>query len=645
MLDEAILEYKKAIDINPNDAKARNNLGLAYYDKGMLDEAILECKKAIDINPNDAKAHCGLGLAYYDKGMLDEAILEYKKAIDINPNDAMAHCGLGIAYGEKGMFDEAVLECKKAIDINPNDAKARNNLGLAYYDKGMLDEAILEYKKAIDINPNYAKAHCGLGLAYYDKGMLDEAILEYKKAINIDPNLAMAHCGLGIAYGEKGMFDEAVLECKKAIDINPNFAVAHNNLAVAYYYKGQYDLAIKHCNRAIELGYEVSPELLEALGYSGEQKPREQEIEAASKAYQLLHRPVLRINDTVLNIDDFIEGLRRSRIQRAKDLGQMNLILESTIVQMQNEELIRQALDRYGIPSPTEKEIDEEIREMAGEENYKKAVKNKEIRRMVESTLRHWKLRDYLGRDKILPQEQAHVRGIWAGTKEEAEEVISRLKRGEDFTHVASKLSQNEASKDKGGDMGWLPRGIWGDEFDRAVFNTLELGEVSSPIFCTEFAGAPEYTRGGYWVLKPLKSEDRKVHVLGILLGSKEEAEEAIKRMEEGEEFSDLASELSLDPSKDKGGDLGWKGEDYKFFDDVSTSNPYIGPIFDPDYQKMGGYWVVEVLEWEERKLSHDMQEVIKGKTLNEWMAEERKEAALEIYLDDELMLFALENL
>jgi foldase protein PrsA len=149
----------------------------------------------------------------------------------------------------------------------------------------------------------------------------------------------------------------------------------------------------------------------------------------------------------------------------------------------------------------------------------------------------------------------------------------------------------------------------------------------------------------GYWVLK---AEDRAVYVLGILLGSKEEAKEAIKRIEEGEEFFELASELSLDSSKDKGGDLGWKGEDYEFFEDISTSNHHAlpGPVFDPDCQKLGGYWVVEVLEREEeRELEHDMQEVIKGKTINEWMAKEWEEATLEIYLDDELIYFALENL
>jgi hypothetical protein len=118
--------------------------------------------------------------------------------------------------------------------------------------------------------------------------------------------------------------------------------------------------------------------------------------------------------------------------------------------------------------------------------------------------------------------------------------------------------------------------------------------------------------------------------------------------VEEGEEFSSLASELSLDSSKGNGGNLGWKGEDYKFFDNISTPHPraMVGPIFDPDCSKLGGYCIVEVLEQEERReLEHDMQEVIKGKAINDWIEKERKEATLEIYLDDELMYFALENL
>jgi len=75
-LDEAIAEYKKAIEINPANATAHYNLGLAYVQKRMLDEAIAEIQIAISLCPDYAMAHTGLGLAYVQKGLLDEAISE-----------------------------------------------------------------------------------------------------------------------------------------------------------------------------------------------------------------------------------------------------------------------------------------------------------------------------------------------------------------------------------------------------------------------------------------------------------------------------------------------------------------------------------------------------------------------------------------
>jgi len=112
-----------------------NNLGLAYDKKGMHDEAIAEFRRTIEINPNLAEAHSNLGVAYGRKGMYDEAIAEYKRAIEINPNLAEAHYNLGNTYNKKGMYDEAIAQLKRAIEINPNLAEAHNNLAVAYYYK------------------------------------------------------------------------------------------------------------------------------------------------------------------------------------------------------------------------------------------------------------------------------------------------------------------------------------------------------------------------------------------------------------------------------------------------------------------------------------------------------------------------------
>jgi len=98
-------------------AKDYYDKGIAYANKGMLDEAIAEFKKAIQINPNDAMAHNNLGNAYANKGMLDQAIAECKKAIQINPNYATAHMNLAVAYYYKEEYSLAIKHCDRAIEL------------------------------------------------------------------------------------------------------------------------------------------------------------------------------------------------------------------------------------------------------------------------------------------------------------------------------------------------------------------------------------------------------------------------------------------------------------------------------------------------------------------------------------------------
>ena len=266
MFDEAIREYQRALDIDPDYAeayKAYTNLGFAYLYKGMYDEAIRECQRALRINPNYAKAHTNLGIAYLNKGMYDEAIREYQRALDIDPNYGRTHLNLGIAYTSKGMHDEAIREYQQALRLEPNYAEAYNNLGIAYANKGMDDEAIREYQRALQVNPDYAEAYNNLGIVYANKGMHDEAIREYQRALHIDPDYANAdkiYNNLGSVYLNKGMNDEAIREYQKALQINPDYARAHTNLGIAYFNKEKYDEAVKEYQKALE----IKPDFAEA---------------------------------------------------------------------------------------------------------------------------------------------------------------------------------------------------------------------------------------------------------------------------------------------------------------------------------------------------------------------------------------------
>jgi tetratricopeptide (TPR) repeat protein len=89
----------------------------AYEKKGMLDEALSEFKQAIALDPDYARAHYNLATVYAEKERWDEAIREYTRAIELKPDYADTHNNLAVAYGVKGNHTLAIFHCDKAIAL------------------------------------------------------------------------------------------------------------------------------------------------------------------------------------------------------------------------------------------------------------------------------------------------------------------------------------------------------------------------------------------------------------------------------------------------------------------------------------------------------------------------------------------------
>lgn len=148
--------------------------------------------------------------------------------------------------------------------------------------------------------------------------------------------------------------------------------------------------------------------------------------------------------------------------------------------------------------------------------------------------------------------EEIRVRHILVDSKEKAEEVIKKLKDGEDFTKLALEYSSCP-SRARGGDLGLFKAGQMVPEFEKAAF-ALKIDEISEPVQ-TEF---------GWHVIQRIDPELEiaapeleKLRALHILVETKEDAEKILKELKEGKDFSELAVEYSLCPSRMQGGDLG----------------------------------------------------------------------------------------
>ncbi len=185
---------------------------------------------------------------------------------------------------------------------------------------------------------------------------------------------------------------------------------------------------------------------------------------------------------------------------------------------------------------------------------------------------------------------------------------------GEDFTDVAKEVSEDPGSAANGGDLGCFGKGQMVPEFEEAAFS-LDVDEVSQPVK-TDF---------GYHIIQVYdkKPEEDQVCARHILVRidrtpteeavakaeeeARQEAEDVKSRLEAGEDFAEVAKEVSDDPTTaEQGGDLGWvfRGQMGDAFDEVAfTLEP--GQIGGP-IEMNGGYAIILV---EEKDPEHPVDE------------------------------------
>ena len=116
--DEAISDYSKATELNPEYATAFYNRAIAYANKQSYDNAILDFSKVIGLNPDDSAAYVGRATAYANKKRYDRAISDYTKAIELNPENYGAYYNRSMVYEVMKQYDRAVSDCNKAIELS-----------------------------------------------------------------------------------------------------------------------------------------------------------------------------------------------------------------------------------------------------------------------------------------------------------------------------------------------------------------------------------------------------------------------------------------------------------------------------------------------------------------------------------------------
>lgn len=232
-ISDALKANQNALVIDPDDPEIYLCLGNNYLRQEKLDDAELNFKKAINLKPNYLQALYNLGLILNKKQRFDDSIFFFKKVINLKPDFANGYFSLGLAQLNLGDLDTAIVNLKKATDIKPEYPQAFFNLGVAMRKAEKRIEALEYFQQSINLKKDYIRAYNLLGVTHKELGQYDEALKNFQIAINLDPNYAEAFNNLGNTFKELGKFEESNFYFRKAIDIKPDYADAYDNLGRA----------------------------------------------------------------------------------------------------------------------------------------------------------------------------------------------------------------------------------------------------------------------------------------------------------------------------------------------------------------------------------------------------------------------------
>ena len=146
----------------PNDERLaqHRNLGKAFYENPtMQNEAVEEFRKALDLAPDSARDRVNYGLALLRAGKTTEGISQLQKAQEQDPKIPHTWFNLGIQYRREGEIEMATAQIQQMLKLVPEDPIAHYTLGALYRLAGEEQKAIAEFESAARLDPNLAAPH------------------------------------------------------------------------------------------------------------------------------------------------------------------------------------------------------------------------------------------------------------------------------------------------------------------------------------------------------------------------------------------------------------------------------------------------------------------------------------------------------
>jgi len=314
-LEEAMAQYRRAVEIEPENAMAQFGLGRLLLARGEIQDALPHLLRARDLYDEAGAIHGALAQAYRQMGDMSSALRENRLASQLTETipitdpihyamrkesvSSVAQLQRAIEADRAGDYETAEALYEELVRIRPDDPNVRARFGDNLARQSKLGPAKEQYEAALAVDPQLGSAHYGLGTMLNFEGDYDGAAGHYRAALESMPDDARTMLNLAGILAFQGELREAASLCRRALEIDPkgfapNFHLgrvliqqnlnrdaipflraaiearpdsgpAHRQLSIALVGIGDYASAWTHVERAQELGEKIPSSLVEEL--------------------------------------------------------------------------------------------------------------------------------------------------------------------------------------------------------------------------------------------------------------------------------------------------------------------------------------------------------------------------------------------
>jgi tetratricopeptide (TPR) repeat protein len=254
---EAIVLYRKALQLDPKMPNLPFNLGLSFFKAGDLPAAvqIFEplLKSEPSFSPKALQLTTLIGLAYYGMGKSADAVPYLKQATAADAGNLPFRMALAQSCLRSRQYQCVLDVYREILTLNAESAEADMLAGEAYDELKNDDGAIAEFQAAVKADPTVPDVHFGYGYLLWRILRFDEAEKAFRSELANNPEHPLALAYLGDTEMRLNRSDTAMPYLEHAVRIQPTVAIAHLDLGIIYQGQGRNDDAVREFKTAEKL--------------------------------------------------------------------------------------------------------------------------------------------------------------------------------------------------------------------------------------------------------------------------------------------------------------------------------------------------------------------------------------------------------